>query len=155
MDRLKEISMFFQKRSPQHQTMRRLAKRLKKAGISYAVMGGMAVNAHGAERTTKDVDILLTFEGLEQFRRDFVGETYEQVAGRPRRFMERQSGITIDCLVAGRYPGSGKPGPVAFSDPAEEIENIRVVSLSQLDPAQIGSAPLLRFWRRRFFDSRT
>jgi hypothetical protein len=135
MDRLKEISMFFQKRSPQHQTMRRLAKRLKKAGISYAVMGGMAVNAHGAERTTKDVDILLTSEGLEQFRRNFLGETYEQVAGRPRPFMERQSGITIDCLVAGRYPGSGKPGPVAFPDLAEaseEIENIRVISLPQL-----------------------
>ena len=43
MDRLKEIGMFFQKRSPQHLTMRRLARRLKKAGISYAIMGAMAV----------------------------------------------------------------------------------------------------------------
>jgi hypothetical protein len=38
MDRLKEIGVFFQKRSPQHQAMRRLARRLKKAGISYAVI---------------------------------------------------------------------------------------------------------------------
>ena len=51
--------MFFQKRSQQHQAMRRLARRLKKAGIPYALMGAMAVNAHGAERTTRDVDILL------------------------------------------------------------------------------------------------
>src|SRR5438034_11115652 len=87
MDRLKEISMFFQKRSPQHQTMRRLAGRLKKAGIPYAIMGAMAVNAHGAERTTKDIDILLTSEGLERFRQEFVGEAYEQVEGRPRRFI--------------------------------------------------------------------
>src|SRR6266481_1294400 len=86
-DRLKEIGMFFQKRSPQHQTMRRLARRLKKAGIPYAVMGAMAVNAHGAERTTRDVDVLLTPEGLERFRQEFVGEAYEQVAGRPRRFV--------------------------------------------------------------------
>src|SRR5260370_36192162 len=81
MDRLKEIGRFFQKRSPQHQTMRRLARRLKKAGIPYAIMGAMAVNAHGAERTTKDVDVLLTSEGLERFRHEFVGEAYEQVEG--------------------------------------------------------------------------
>jgi hypothetical protein len=135
MDRLQEIGVFFQKRSPQHQTMRRLARRLKKAGIPYAIMGAMAVNAHGAERTTRDVDVLLTAEGLERFRREFVGEEYEQVEGRPRRFVERQSGVTVDCLVTGRYPGSGKPGPLAFPDPAEasqEIEKIRVLTLPQL-----------------------
>ncbi len=134
-DRLKEISMFFQKRSPQHTAMRRLARRLKKAGIPYAIMGAMAVNAHGAERTTKDVDVLLTPEGLERFRREFVGEDYEPVEGRPRRFVERQSGVTVDCLVTGRYPGSGKPGPLAFPDPteaSEEIEKIRVLTLPQL-----------------------
>src|SRR5258708_39749309 len=72
-NRLNEIGMFFRKRSPQHQAMRRLARRLNKAGIPYAIMGAMAVNAHGAERTTKDVDILLTSEGLERFRQEFVG----------------------------------------------------------------------------------
>ncbi len=135
MDRLKEIGMFFQKRSPQHQAMRRLARRLKKAGIAYALMGAMAVNAHGAERTTRDVDILLTAEGLERFRQEFVGDTYDPVEGRPRRFIERQSGVAVDCLITGRYPGSGKPGPFAFPDPTEasqEIEKIRVLTLPQL-----------------------
>src|SRR5271170_452573 len=105
MDRLKEVGMFFQKRSPQHQAMRRLARRLKKADISYAVLGGMAVNAHGAERTTKDLDILLTPAGLERFRQEFVDDVYQQVEGRPRRFVERQSGVMVDCLVTGLYPG--------------------------------------------------
>src|SRR5438093_4578889 len=134
MRRLKEIGRFFEKRSPQHKTMRRLAKRLEKAGIPYAIMGAMAVNAHGAERTTRDVDVLLTPEGLERFRQEFVGEEYEQVEGRPRRFVERQSGVTVDCLLTGRYPGSGKPGPLAFPDPTEasqEIEKIRVLTLPQ------------------------
>src|ERR1700736_1489567 len=99
MGRLKEIGMFFQKRSPQHQAMRRLARRLKKAGIPYAILGAMAVNAHGAERTTKDVDVLLTPEGLERFRAEFVGLVYEPVEGRPRRFTERQTGVVVDCLV--------------------------------------------------------
>jgi hypothetical protein len=132
--RLQEIGVFFQKRSPQHQTMRRLARRLKKAGIPYAIMGAMAVNAHGAERTTRDVDVLLTPEGLERFRREFA-EEYEPVKGRPRRFVERQSGVTVDCLVTGRYPGSGDPGPITFPDPAEasqEIDKIRVLTLPQL-----------------------
>src|SRR5262245_9208348 len=86
MARLQEIGVFFQKRSPQHQTMRRLARRLKQARIPYAIAGAMAVNAHGAERTTRDVDVLLTPEGLERFRREFVGEAYDSVEGRSRRF---------------------------------------------------------------------
>jgi hypothetical protein len=66
--RLKEIDRFFQNRHPVHQTLRRLAQRLEKAGIPYAVMGAMAVNLHGVRRTTDDVDRLLTPEGLAQFR---------------------------------------------------------------------------------------
>ena len=155
MDRLKEIGMFFQKRSPQHQTMRRLARRLKKAGIPYAIMGAMAVNAHGAERTTKDIDILLTPEGLERFRQEFVGEAYEQVAGRPRRFVERQSGVTVDCLITGRYPGSGKPGPlrVPRSDRGQpgDRQDSRAHAAT-VDPIEIGGAALLRLRRRGIFD---
>jgi hypothetical protein len=146
MKRLQEIGVFFQKRSPQHQTMRRLARRLKKAGIPYAIMGAMAVNAHGAERTTRDVDVLLTSEGLDRFRREFT-EEYERVEGRPRRFVERQSGVTVDCLVTGRYPGSGDPGPIAFPDPSEasqEINKIRVITLPQLIQLKLAA--------RRYYD---
>jgi hypothetical protein len=95
----------------------------------------MAVNLHGARRTADDVDILLTQEGLDQFRGKFVGTAYEQVARRPRRFVERQSGVTIDCLVTGRFPGSGQPGPIAFPDPttaSQDIEDLRVITLPQL-----------------------
>ena len=105
--RLKEIDLFFEGRGREHQTLRRLVRRLEKAGIHYAIMGAMAVNAHGADRTTKDVDILLTPEGLDSFRQKYVGKFYDQQAGRPRRFTERQSGVIIDILVTGRYPGSG------------------------------------------------
>jgi hypothetical protein len=135
MKRLQEIGMFFAKRSPQHQAMRRLARRLQKAGIPYAIMGAMAVNAHGAERTTKDVDVLLTQEGFDRFRQEFVGKDYDPIEGRPRRFVERQSKVTVDFLVTGRYPGTGQPGPFAFPNPEEvsqEIENVRVINLPQL-----------------------
>jgi hypothetical protein len=145
--RIKEIDLFFEKRDKVHQTLKRLTRRLQKAGIPYAVMGAMAVNLHGARRTTDDVDILLSQKGLDQFRQKFVGKIYEQVAGRPRRFVERQSGITIDFLVTGRFPGSGQPGPIAFPDPAsasQEIEEVRVITLPQLIQLKLAA--------RRYYD---
>jgi len=135
MERLKEIDMFFQRRSPVHQTMRRLTRTLEKAGIAYAVIGGMAVNAHGAERTTKDVDVLLTRESFARFRNELVGDLYGPVPKRPRRFKERKSGVTVDFLLTGKYPGTGESGPITFPDPAdvaEKIDKVAVVSLPQL-----------------------
>jgi hypothetical protein len=133
--RLKEIDMFFAGRSPVHKALRQIVKRLEKAHIPYAVMGGIAVNVHRYERTTDDVDLLLTNQGLEEFRRRFVPKYYTFVAGRPRRLKDRQSGVTVDVLVTGRFPGSGKPGPIAFPDPndvAETIDDIRVINLETL-----------------------
>lgn len=127
--------MFFQKRDPVHQTMRRTARRLEKAGIPYAIMGAMAVNAHGAERTTSDVDVLLTKDGLDRFRQEFVGKFYDQVPGRSRRFIERKSGIGVAILVTGHYPGRGGARPFAVPHPAEAsevIEQTKVVTLPQL-----------------------
>src|SRR5260370_23318470 len=140
--RLKEISMFFEKRDPVHQAMRRLARRLEKVRISYAIMGAMAVNLHGARRTTDDVDVLLTHEGLDQFRQEMLTKFYEPVEGRPRRFIERQSGVGVDVLVTGHYPGRGGPKPFAFPDPREasqEIEKINVVQLPQLNQLKLAA----------------
>jgi hypothetical protein len=144
--RLKEIDMFFQGKSPAHQTMRRTAKRLEKAGIPYAIVGGMALNAHRYERTTKDVDFLMTQQGLEEFCRRFVERDYNRVEGRPRRFVDRKNSVTIDILVTGRYPGTGKPGPIAFPDPADVAESIEahsVVNLATLVQLKLAA----RRWR--------
>jgi hypothetical protein len=133
--RLKEISMFFQGKDDVHKTMRRLVKRLEKAEIPYAILGGMAVNAHRYERTTGDVDVLLTQDGLEEFKKRFVPKQYSPVEGRPRRFVDRANKVTLDVLVTGRFPGSGKPGPIAFPDPSkvgEIVRKVRVVDLVTL-----------------------
>jgi hypothetical protein len=135
MRRLKEIDMFFQKRDPVHKTMRRLAKQLEKAKIPYAVLGGMAVNAHGYQRTTGDLDVLLTAAGFAEFRRRFVPKHYQPHAERGRRFTDQKNQVTVDFLITGMYPGSGRPGPVAFPDPAQSsgvIEAVKVVDLLTL-----------------------
>jgi hypothetical protein len=133
--RLKEIDMFFEGRGKEHKTMRRLVENLEKAKIPYAIMGGMAVNAHHYERTTNDVDVLVTQAGFNEFRRRFVPRSYDPVPGHPRRFLDRRHHVTFDLLVTGLFPGSGKPGPIAFPDPAavsETINKMQVVNLATL-----------------------
>jgi hypothetical protein len=127
--------MFFQKNDPVHKTMRRIIKNLEKAKIPYALVGGMAVNLHGHRRTTNDVDILLTTEGLAEFRKRYVPKQYEAHERLPRRFTDRKNAVTIDFLLAGLYPGSGRPGPIAFPDPAtasQTVEEIHVIDLATL-----------------------
>jgi hypothetical protein len=138
--------MFFRGEDPVHDTMRRVAQLLEQAGIPYAILGGMALNAHRYERTTKDVAFLLTAEGLDTFQRAFVGKEFDAVPGRTRRFRDRVNGVTIDILVTGRFPGSGKPGPIAFPDPAavrETVEDYSVVNLPTLVQLKLAA----RRWR--------
>lgn len=134
-ERMREIDSFFQKDDRVHQTMRRVADKLEAARIPYAIAGGMAVNAHRHERTTGDVDFLLTADGLDAFLRAYLGTDFDRVPGRPRRFLDRDNGVTFDVLVSGLFPGSGRPGPIVFPDPAEVsevIEDRRFLNLPTL-----------------------
>ncbi len=127
--------MFHRGKDPAHLAMRRLVKRLEKARIVHAIMGGMAVYAHGYRRLTDDVDVLVTREGLEQFKKLHVPKNYEPVPGRSRRFVDRTNGVTLDFLLTGLYPGRGVPGPIAFPDPASvrgPIGNIYYIDLLTL-----------------------
>lgn len=127
--------MFFQGTDPVHQTMNRVAQKLETAGITYAIIGGMAVNAHGHRQTTDDVDLLLTFSGIEELRRLFVPGDFERVPHRARRYTDATNNVSIDFICAGMFPGSGKPGPIAHPHPAavsEVIDGRRVVNLRTL-----------------------
>ncbi|HET6248128.1 MAG TPA: hypothetical protein VFE47_10565 [Tepidisphaeraceae bacterium] len=134
-ERLKEISMFFDATDRIHQTMRRVAGKLDEAGIAYALVGGMAVNAHRHPRTTGDVDFLITLQGIGEFVRTSVPGQFDPYPGNPRRFVDRTTGVTFGFLITGRFPGSGKPGPIAYPDPisvSQTIDNTRVVNLQTL-----------------------
>lgn len=134
-DPLRASQMFRQGRDPVPQVMRRLVRRLERAGITYAVMGGMAVYAHGHERMTNDVDVLLTRAGFDEFRRLFVPKLYKQDPRRGRRYTDPKDAVTIDFLVTGLYPGRGEPGPIAFPDPEqvrERIGRIHYINLATL-----------------------
>jgi len=133
--RLMEIDMFFQGTDRVHQTMRRVARYLDQSGIGYAIVGGMAVNAHHHERTTRDVDFLLTSEGFAAFRRVAEVGEFDPIPGRPRRFIDRTTHITFDVLVTGHFPGSGQPGPISYPDPSDvgqKMDELQVVDLPTL-----------------------
>jgi len=143
---LQELERFFMAKDKVHQTLRRVVKNLSKAKIDYAVLGGMALNAHRYRRATTDVDLLVTAQGLAAFRERFLGKEYGQAPRRPRRFVDLKSGVTIDMLVAGRFPGSGEPGPIAFPEPsavAQVMEGIRYVTLATLIDLKLAA----RRWR--------
>ena len=68
-------------------TLLRIAADLDRNGIAYAVIGAIALNQHGYQRLTVDIDLLLTKEGLQKFRDQLVGRGYfPAFAGATREF---------------------------------------------------------------------
>jgi hypothetical protein len=134
-ERLREISMFFDGTDKIHQAMRKLVELFEQHRVEYAIVGGMAVNAHRHSRTTGDVDFLVRAEGLLTIRQLVSQGLLSSVAGRSRRFIEPTTGVQVDILVMGLFPGSGKPGPIAFPDPAtvsELLNKVRYIDLKTL-----------------------
>ena len=123
-------------------TLQRLAHVLEDQGITYAVMGGMALFEHGYERFTDDIDLLVTPEGLGAIH-DHV-EALGCVRPFPdrRQIWDAETGVRVDFFVTGTYPGDGKPKPVAFPDPAEvgvDLDGIAHLSLPSLVELKLAS----------------
>lgn len=140
---LERIDEFLMKDSPVHKTVRDLSRRLPEAGIDYALIGGMALNLHGYERMTVDVDLLMTRDGLEKFRESFVGLGYVPASpGASKHFKNTETGVRVEIITAGEYPGDGKPKEVVFPDPAdvsEDIDGICVARMSTIIELKLAS----------------
>lgn len=126
-----------------HQTMRRLAQRLEEEGIAYAIIGGMALAAHGYARLTLDVDILLTPDGLRAFQERLVGRGYIPAFPEANKsFLDKETQTRIEIITAGEFPGDGLPKPVAFPEPTgKTIERggVRVIALENLIELKLAS----------------
>lgn len=141
-ERLKLAGDFFMKKDDVHQTMRRLSDRLKEENIPYAIIGGMALNLHGFMRVTGDVDVLTTREGLDAIHQRLIGRGYvRKFQGERKRIRDTTTGISVDFITTGEYPGDGKPKPVVFPDPAEAVirDGIEVIDLPKLIELKIAS----------------
>jgi hypothetical protein len=61
---LRELSAHFDYNNAVWRTLQRLAKNLDEANIPYMLVGAMALNQHGYQRATTNVDLIMTAEGL-------------------------------------------------------------------------------------------
>src|SRR5207247_9772336 len=118
VDALREAERFFMATDAWQRALGQLVGLLAAGRIPYALVGAMALNEYGYRRVTVDVDILLTREGLEAFKRAHLGREYLEKFPGSRGMRDTENGVNIDVVLAGEYPGDGKPKPVAFPDPA-------------------------------------
>jgi hypothetical protein len=140
---LDRVGAFFLKRSPQHEAARRITQALDAEGIPYAIAGAMAVNAHGHRRTTEGVDLLLTRDGLTAFKRRWLGPGWMDLFAGSKGMRDTESNVQIDVLIAGDFPGDGKPKPVAFPDPSvaePSADGYPVLPLQTLIELKLASA---------------
>ena len=153
---LRKVDEFFMAEGPVHKTMRALARRLSQEGIDYALVGGMALVLHGYRRETVDVDVLLSKEGRELFTENLVGRRYAPLfPGARKGFRDIETGVEIDILTQGEYPGDGKPKPVSFPNPtaaSTEIDGIRIVTLEKLIELKLASGMTARHRLRDLAD---
>jgi hypothetical protein len=140
---LRDSEDFFAKRGKVHATLKKLALRLDREAIPYAVLGGMALNLLGYTRETVDIDLLMTGQALEAFRERLVGRGYTPgFSGAKKTFRDAETGVKIEILMTGEYPGDGRPKPVSFPDPARvaiERDGYRVVRLDKLIELKLAS----------------
>jgi hypothetical protein len=112
--------------------LEKLVRTLDTQGIPYAIIGAMALNEFGYRRVTVDVDVLLTAEGLAAFKASTLGRGYVEKFPGSRGFRDPEHGVDIDVVLAGSYPGDGRPKPVAFPNPATSAERGARVALLPL-----------------------
>jgi hypothetical protein len=130
---LREASRFFEKKGPVWETLRAVTARLSDLKIPYAVIGGMALNAHGYVRMTIDVDILVDSAGLAAIHRELEGMGYVSRSARSKHLWDVRTQVRIDFLVGGQCAGDGRPIPVPSpGESAIEIDGIRYVALPTL-----------------------
>lgn len=115
---LREGGMHLEGQGGVHTTLRRLAERLDGLGVDYAIAGGMALFFHGHRRFTEDVDVLVTPDGLETIHAELDGRGYARPFEKSRNLRDTATGVRIDFLVSGQYPGDGRPGVIAFPVPS-------------------------------------
>lgn len=127
------VSDFLMGTSPVHDALLRLVRTLDELEIPYAIVGAMALGEYGYVRATADVDVLLTREGLEKLKRARLGRGYVEKFPGSKGLRDTESGVAIDVLIAGDYPGDGKPKPVCFPDPAAAAAKGARVSLLPIE----------------------
>ncbi len=140
---LKEGSEFFQHEGDIYETLRRLVSELDENSLEYALIGGLALVAYGYRRFTEDINILMSPEALQVFRERLIGRGYVPAfSGAAKAYRDTRSGVRIEIVTTGEYPGDGKPKSVVFPAPAEvrlQREGVWLITLDKLIELKLAS----------------
>ncbi len=120
----------------------RIVETLDSLEIPYAVIGAMALNEWGYRRVTVGVDLLLTADGLRELKEAVLGRGYLEKPAGSRGLRDVTNGVDVDVVLAGEYPGDGKPKAVAFPDPAAAAvrgERVALLPLPRLVELKLAS----------------
>src|SRR5260370_11933700 len=88
------------------------------------------------------VDSLVAAEGLARIRAELEGRGYVPPFAGSKNLRDAETGVRIEFLVAGQYPGDGQPKAVAFPDPAQartEEDRVYYLPLPPLISLQLAS----------------
>lgn len=121
----------------------KLAAKLERNGIDYCVVGGNALNAHGFERATVDVDVLMTSEGRDRFVETCLGRGFaRRFEGAQTKFKSTVDDVPIDVIISGTFPGESQrevafphPKDISFEESYEGIpegQTVRFIDLPNL-----------------------
>ena len=134
---------FFRGEGMLNDALKKLASDLEQNEIEYAAIGAIALNQHGYRRFTEDIDLLMTREGLEQFREKLVGLGYRPAfESATKKFRTTDDNVPIEIITTGEFPGDGLPKPVVFPDPADfavTIDGVKTITLEKLIELKLAS----------------
>ncbi len=130
-------------------TLRGVAREFDRLGIPYAIVGGLAVQYYGFQRTTQDVDLLLgSGDDLQRSHAALVGHGFIRKDETSRHLRDEVTRVRVEFLIAGEFPGDGKPKSVRFPKPDAVRESssdglwfVDLRTLIELKLASAKSAP--------------
>ncbi|MGV3485397.1 MAG: hypothetical protein ACO1RT_13345 [Planctomycetaceae bacterium] len=140
---LHKADEFYMRHGPVYQAAARICKTLDEMGIPFAVAGALAVNVHGHERMTADVDLLLRPEDLKRFKDRWLGLGWTEKFPGSRGMRDAVLNVSIDILITGDYPGDGLVKPVSFPDPQgaseRDANGVPVLKLEKIIELKLAS----------------
>ncbi len=133
---------FFRGKGMLNKALLKIAADLDREGIDYVAIGAIALNRHGYRRFTEDIDLLLSREGLEQFRERLIGRGYRPAFESATKKFRTSDKVPVEIITSGEYPGDGLPKPVVFPDPTAfvvVIDGVKTISLEKLIELKLAS----------------
>ncbi len=139
-----EFDFFMKKEGNLYGTLKKISNKLDSLGIPFTVCGAMALNFYGKMRMTVDVDILINNRDLKEIHENLIGRGYVQQFKKSKGIRDTETGVKIDFIIAGQYPGDGREKPIIFSDPTkvrteEDDFGIKYIGLKEFIELKLAS----------------